>query len=35
MPIEDDLRARISQLLDESAALASGDEHGQCVDERQ
>ena len=35
MPIEDDLRARISQLLDESAALAGGDEHGQCVDERQ
>ena len=35
MPIEDDLRARISQLLDESAALARGDEHGQCVDERQ
>lgn len=35
MPIEVDLRARISQLLDESAALARGNEHGQCVEERQ
>jgi hypothetical protein len=35
MPIEEDLRARISQLLDESVALAQGNDNGQCVDEEQ
>ena len=35
MPIEDDLRARVLGLLEQSAALARGNEHGQCVDERQ
>lgn len=35
MPIEDDLRTRISQLLNDSIALSRGNENGQCVDERQ
>lgn len=35
MTIEEDLHARISQLLDESVALAKGNHNGQCVDEGQ
>lgn len=35
MAIEDDLRARIAQLIKESSALSRGNEHGQCTDERQ
>ncbi|MDO8812503.1 MAG: hypothetical protein Q7J38_10825 [Gallionella sp.] len=35
MPIEDDLLARISQLLNESGSLSKGDENDQCVDARQ
>ena len=35
MPVEEDLRARIAQLLTESASLSRGNEYGQCVDERQ
>ncbi len=32
---EDDLRARISQLLADSCSLSEGDENGQCVNDRQ
>lgn len=35
MAVEDDLRARIAQLILESSALSRGNEYGQCVDERQ
>jgi len=35
MAIENDLRARILQLLDESVSLSRGNEYGQCVEERQ
>jgi hypothetical protein len=33
--VEDDLRARIAQLLQDSVALARGNKYGQCDDERQ
>ncbi|MFZ2525094.1 MAG: hypothetical protein WAW87_07240 [Candidatus Ferrigenium altingense] len=35
MSVEEELRARISQLLDESISLAKGNEYGQCVEEGQ
>ena len=35
MSIEEDLRARIAQLLNESASLSIGNQYGQCDDERQ
>lgn len=35
MPVENDLRARISHLLNESASLSIGNEYGQCVVEQQ
>jgi hypothetical protein len=33
--IEDDLRVRIAQLIQESSTLSRGNKNGQCVDERQ
>ena len=32
MPMEEDIRARLQQLLDESSRLSQGNENGQCTD---
>ena len=35
MPMEKDIRARLQQLLDQSACLSQGNEYGQCTDRKQ